>query len=234
NVEEGTFVDADGNNNGNLDEDPLSAVFGNLYDAFRYNDDESVRGDIIIDDAGNEEYPQPYNWGLEGWADDNCEVNLQVRVRVLDDCSGDELPANAPAGAVKLIERRFSAADGNEGNAPGTCTQRIWVVDYHPFYIEDTDCSNRDRNDGVVWPCDVELTSCPEGEFTPEALNSQPTLFDDACSLVAMTYDDDAFYFVDSACLKILRTWTVIDWCQFDAQEGTGIWEYVQVIKVID
>ncbi len=74
NVQEGTFVDGEGNNDGSLDEDPLSAVFGNMYDAFRY--DESIRGNIIINDPGNEEYNQPYNWGLEGWADDNCQVNL--------------------------------------------------------------------------------------------------------------------------------------------------------------
>ena len=160
NVEEGTFVDGEGNNDGSLDEDPLSAVFGNLYDAFRY--DESVRQDIIINDPGNEDYNQPHFWGIDGWADDNCEVNLQVRVRVIDDCSGGELPGNAPDGAVKLIERRFSASDGNDGVAPGTCTQRIWVVDYDPFYITDNTCNNSNSQDGVIWPCDVLLTTCPE------------------------------------------------------------------------
>ncbi|HJW30014.1 MAG TPA: HYR domain-containing protein, partial [Saprospiraceae bacterium] len=42
NAQEGTFVDEEGNNNGNLDEDPLSPIFGNMFDAFRYNDDQSV------------------------------------------------------------------------------------------------------------------------------------------------------------------------------------------------
>src|SRR5690606_1463529 len=230
NVEEGTFVDADGNANGNLDEDPLSAVFGNMYDAFRYNDDESVRGDIVINDPGNDNLPQPYNWGIEGWADDNCEVNLQVRVRVIDDCSGDDLPANAPNGAVKLIERRFSAADGNEGVAPGTCTQRIWVVDFEPFYISDTDCNNRDRNDGVIWPCDVVLDDCPDDLGD----TGEPTIFDDACSLVGVTYHDTRFDFVDGACYKILREWSVIDWCQYGPLTGEGLWKYIQVIKVHD
>ena len=76
-VEEGTFVDEDGNNNGNLDEDPLSPIFGNMFDAFQYNDDESVRQDIIINDPGNNTISQPHFWGIDGWADDNCEVNLQ-------------------------------------------------------------------------------------------------------------------------------------------------------------
>jgi hypothetical protein len=39
---------------------------------------------------------------------------------------------------------------------------------------------------------------------------------------------------VDGACFKILRRWTVIDWCQYDPLTGEGLWEYVQVIKVHD
>nr|MDQ3016115.1 HYR domain-containing protein [Bacteroidota bacterium] len=230
NVQEGTFVDADGNNNGNLDEDPLSAVFGNMFDAFQYNDDESVRQDIIINDPGNTLFSQPHFWGIDGWADDNCEVNLQVRVRVISDCSGDDLPANAPPGAVKLIERRFSASDGNEGIAPGTCTQRIYVVDFDPFYISDQTCNNADPNDGVIWPCNVSLTTCPEDLGD----TGEPTIFDDACSLIGVAYEDTRFDFVDGACFKILREWSVIDWCQYDPITGEGLWHYVQVIKVHD
>lgn len=230
NVQEGTFVDADGNANGNLDEDPLSHVFGNMYDAFQYNDDESVRQDIVINDPANEDYSQPHFWGIDGWADDNCEVNLQVRVRVIDDCSGGDLPGNAPDGAVKLIERRFSASDGNEGIAPGTCTQRIWVVDYDPFYITDKTCNNPNSQDGVIWPCDVLLTTCPEDLGN----TGEPTIFDDACSLVGVTYEDTRFDFVDGACFKILREWAVIDWCQYNSQTGAGLWHYTQVIKVHD
>jgi len=228
NVEEGTFVDGEGNNDGSLDEDPLSAIFGNMYDAFRY--DESVRNAIIINDPGNEDYNQPYNWGIDGWADDNCEVNLQVRVRVIDDCSGGDLPGNAPDGAVKLIERRFSASDGNDGVAPGTCTQRIWVVDFDPFYITDNTCNNSNSQDGVIWPCDVLLTTCPEDLGN----TGEPTVFDDACSLIGVTYEDTRFDFVDGACFKILREWAIIDWCQYNSQTGEGLWHYTQVIKVHD
>ncbi len=233
NVQEGTFEDEEGNANGNLDEDPLSAVFGNMYDAFANNDDESVRADIIINDPDNEAYGQPHFWGIDGWADDNCKVHLQVRVRVVDDCSGASLPANAPAGAVKLIERRFSAID-DQGNV-GTCDhpQRIWVVDYDPFYITDTNCNNADPNDGVIWPCDVLLTNCPEDLGN----TGEPTIYDDACSLIGVTYEDTRFDFVDGACYKILREWSVIDWCQYgsDGEGGyNGLWHYTQVIKVHD
>lgn len=226
NVQEGTFVDGEGNNDGSLDEDPLSAVFGNMYDAFRY--DESVRKNVIINDPDG--LGANYNWGLEGWADDNCEVNLSVRVRVVDDCSGGDLPGSAPDGAIKYIERRFSASDGNVGVAPGTCTQRIWVVDFEPFYITDVNCNNQNPQDGVIWPCDVLLTSCPEDLGN----TGEPVIFDDACSLIGVTYEDTRFDFVDGACFKILRRWSVIDWCQYDSQTGAGLWNYTQVIKVHD
>jgi hypothetical protein len=173
---------------------------------------KAYAGDIIIDDPGSDIQPQPHFWGIDGWADDNCEVNLQVRVRVVADCSGGDLPGNAPDGAVKLIERRFSASDGNDGVAPGTCTQRIWVVDYEPFYITDNTCNNNNPNDGVIWPCDVLLTDCPEDLGD----TGEPTIFDDACSLIGVTYEDTRFDFVDGACFKILRKWSVIDCASMD------------------
>jgi hypothetical protein len=80
NVQEGTFVDETESLMATWMRIPLSAVFGNMFDAFAYNDDQSVRQDIIIDDPGSDINPQPHFWGIDGWADDNCEVNLQVRV----------------------------------------------------------------------------------------------------------------------------------------------------------
>ena len=136
--------------------------------------------------------------------------------------SGDDLPGNPPAGAVKLIERRFQATDGNDGVAPGTCTQRIWVVDYDPFFITDQTCNNPNPQDGVIWPCDVLLTTCPDDLGD----TGEPTVFDDACSLIGVTYDDTRFDFVDSVCFKILREWSVIDWCQYNPQTGEGEVEF--------
>jgi hypothetical protein len=229
-VEEGVYRDAAGNYNGNLDEDPLSSIFGNMYDALANNDDESVRQPIIIYDPGNSQYPQPYNWGLDGWSDDNCLSDLEVRVRVYDDCSGESLPGNAPPGAVRLVERRFTVRDNNQGFNPAVCTQRIWVVDFEPFYISDNTCNNQDPNDGVRWPCDIVITDCPDD--VPNT--GEPQIFADACSLIGVTYEDTRFEFADGACYKILRDWKVIDWCQYNPATGYGLWSYTQVIKVKD
>ncbi len=224
-AEPGTYSDATGNNNGNLDEDPLSEMFGNVYDAARYP--SSVREPIIINDPNSTINPQPHHWGLDGWADDNCQVILSVEVREYDDCTGQTLPGNVPQGAVKLIQRRIEAFDGVQYEY---CTQRIWVVDYDRFTITDTDCTNANPNDDVIWPCDVLINTCPD-EITN---TGEPVIFDDGCSLVGVTYEDEEFDFAEGACYKILRTWKVLDWCQFNPNTGYGLWTYVQTIKVAD
>jgi hypothetical protein len=212
----------------------LEGVFGRVLDAYDYVDAD--RNNIIINDPGNTSVSQPRNWGRDGWADDNCDVTIDVRTRIFDDCSGDDLPSGAPNWAVRLVERTFRAQDG-QGNT-STCRQRVWVVDFDPFIITDTQCGLNNQDD-VRWPCDLTLTDCPAGELTPDNLsayapNNRPIVNDDNCSIIGMTYKDQIFYFVDNACYKIVRTWTVIDWCQFDPVEQTGYWSYVQVIKVFD
>ncbi|MBK9377267.1 MAG: hypothetical protein IPM86_02895 [Saprospiraceae bacterium] len=59
---------------------------------------------------------------------------------------------------------------------------------------------------------------------------------DDNCALIAIEYDDEVFTIEPDACLKVIRTWIVIDWCQYDPSRNilTGRWEYQQVIKVRD
>ncbi len=227
-VSEGLFSDVNGNNDGSLDEDPLSEIFGNMLDAFRH--DESDRGDIIINDPTNTTIAQPFNWGIDGFASDNCEVNLSVVVSVFEDCSGAGLPGDPPPGATKLITRRFIAFDASGNPSPGSCVQRIWVIDFNPFYISDTTCGNADIFDGVIWPCDVLLSSCPE-ELSG---TGEPLIIDDHCSLIGVAFDDTRFDFADGTCYKVLREWSIIDWCQFDANTGAGIWSYTQTIKVMD
>ncbi|MDX1408015.1 MAG: dockerin type I domain-containing protein, partial [Saprospiraceae bacterium] len=215
----GTYAPAD---------DPLSKVFGTVLNANDY--DMIDRMDVEIDDPGNHCKSQPYVWGIDGWADDNCDVEITVTVSIDDDCSGDDFPefgcVNSLYRAVRRITRAWTATDpwGNDV----TRVQRIFVVDYDPFYIADKTCLNEDPNDGVIWPCDVESYECMEGDIP------SPIIFDDNCSLIGVTYHDTRFDFVDGACYKILREWTIIDWCQYDAENGAGLWNHVQVIKVLD
>ncbi len=56
----------------------------------------------------------------------------------------------------------------------------------------------------------------------------------DICGLLAYSFKDRIFQNVEGFCLKIIRTWTVIDWCTYDPNNNIydGIWTDTQIIKV--
>ncbi len=197
-------------------------TFGTVVNGFLY--DESERQPIIIDDPANPHYNQPHYWGIDGYVHDNCNLDLECRVTVLDDCSGDDLPGDAPPGAVKLIQRRFIATDPS--GKVGTCTQKIWVVNFDPFYINPNDPD--DPTDDVIWPGDIEYDHCG----IPDTI--YPTILNAGCSQIGINLKERRFEKTEGACVKILRDWTVIDWCQYNTQAGTGIWKYTQVVKITD
>ena len=108
---------------------------------------------------------------------------------------------------VGTIVRTFSATDGQN---TATTTQTITIENNNPFNPA-TD---------IVWPADYASSSaCAGNTLAPEnlpAINGFPIVTEDACDLVAISYVDQVFQFVSDtdACFKILRKWTVIDWCQ--------------------
>jgi hypothetical protein len=168
--------------------------------------DELDREDIIINDPHNDEVSQPHFWGRDGLAGDNCFVTIEERViDRLNNCG------------VGIIDRRFTIAD--PGGLSVVCNQRITVKDFEPLTLSD-----------IVWPADVELFGCKNqidpGQTGMPIINNQ-----DDCNLVASNYEDDVFNFVEGACYKILRRWTVIDWCTYP---NSGYWQHTQVIKIIN
>lgn len=201
-------------------EDPNNRTFGTVVDGFQY--DQSARQDIIINDPDNPAYPQPHNWGRDGYVADNCNLDLEIRVTVIDDCSGDDLPGDAPAGAVKLIQRRFIATD--PAGRVGSCTQRIWVINYDPFYINSD--NPQDPNDDIIWPSDQLVDHCGIPDTIP------PVILNDGCAQIGVNLKERRVELTEGACVKILRDWTVIDWCQYNTQSGAGIWRYTQVVKI--
>jgi hypothetical protein len=160
--------------------------------------------------------------GLDGLAQDNCDVTVL------------EIPSvNLNSCGIGYIVRSFLATD--PGGRTASCTQRIYVHNFDPFYINDVTCFNNDPNDGVIWPCNYDAFGC--GEDTGPEITGSPQIFEDECDLVGVNYEDQVFEFVQGACLKILRTWRVIDWCQYGPNSSGGYygyWEYKQVIKVLN
>jgi hypothetical protein len=164
-----------------------------------------------------------------GWptAFDNCETP-----RITTDSSNTINQCRSGS-----ITRTFTARD--RGGRTATCTQHITVLP-------------RDVDTEIVWPEDVDVDTCAQANsasFHPDRIG-RPTFNSEICALIGTEYEDEVYTFNDpigSACFKILRKWTVIDWCKFGPNrdpwgveyprnlvEGVNAWYYTQIIKVTD
>ncbi|MEZ4964946.1 MAG: proprotein convertase P-domain-containing protein [Saprospiraceae bacterium] len=81
------------------------------------------------------------------------------------------------------------------------CTQRI-VVNYEQDYF-------------VKFPNDVIVTVC-DGT----GMYGEPTFFGKDCELLGVSFEDEVFTVVPDACLKIERTWKIINWCTYNPNAG--------------
>ncbi|MFN4081288.1 MAG: HYR domain-containing protein, partial [Saprospiraceae bacterium] len=93
------------------------------------------------------------------------------------------------------ITRTFRAFDcfGNSSQ----CTQRV-IVNYNQNYF-------------IRFPDDVLVTQC---DGTPNF--GAPTFFGEDCELLGVSHVDEIFTVVPDACYKIERTWTILNWCQYN------------------
>ncbi|MBK8626742.1 MAG: T9SS type A sorting domain-containing protein [Saprospiraceae bacterium] len=143
-----------------------------------------------------------------------------------------------------IITRTFTVTD-KAGNKT-SCEQIITVRNTTPYngpvlYVSPSPYAN-----GLTWK-NLEprsMTGCMTSDINP-ANTGEPELGNGACSLVAKNYEDQIVPFVDGVCFKILRKWTVIDWCKFSPNTdingdlyptvpvlGVNMWTYIQTIAV--
>ncbi len=121
------------------------------------------------------------------------------------------------------LKRTFTGTNGN--GITTTCDQIIYFLNPDPF-----------TEDQIEYPDDIdEDGGCfDEGNYDPDVVGS-PVFLGDACDLVGANYEDQTFFFnnqQEQGCFKILRKWTVIDWCQTDANGNFVTWSHTQIIKV--
>jgi len=86
----------------------------------------------------------------------------------------------------------------------------------------------------VTFPADYTTNEC--GADLRPVITGEPMIAGSDCESILTTYDDEVFLIGDSACLKILRTWTVLDWCSYnpvDSLDNSRIIK-VQLIKIED
>ena len=125
---------------------------------------------------------------------------------------------NITACNIGRVIRTWIAVDST-GNRT-TCQQLITIEDNTPL--------------SVVLPPDYETNDC--GADISPAVTGEPTVSGADCESILVSHTDEVFLLGDSACMKILRTWTVLDWCTFDPNDSLNSSRVsgVQLIKVTD
>ncbi len=164
----------------------------------------------------------------------NCDqdkenLDLVGRPVASDNCFAST-PMKSDAGSLNqcglgIFTRTWTTKDNNVPARTATCTQRIEVKNNSPFKGTDINWSAVSGTKTLNGCIDID---------TDPSKTGKPTWTSDACDLIASTYTDQMFTIVDSACFKILRTWTVIDWCSFDQNNPNagGMWQFTQIIKL--
>jgi hypothetical protein len=131
---------------------------------------------------------------------------------------------------VGTITRTFTATDASGNSA--SCTQTITVVNNNPY-----------NGSTIQWPADYTVfNTCKTADhYDPEDLPTSPVNYSvpvvstNNCAMIAKSYSDQLFYVSYPACYKIVRTWKIIDWCQYNpSNPNVGKWTHQQVIAIMD
>ena len=111
------------------------------------------------------------------------------------------------------------------GNSSQSCTQTIEIRGGREL---DTSA--------IIWPLpEIIIEECSqENSINPDLLG-RPIIEDRSCELLAASFEDQYFDFTDDqsgTCSKIIRTWTIVDYCSNDGL--AKVLTRSQVIKVSD
>lgn len=153
-------------------------------------------------------------WGMPV-VSDNCSFTLDSTIVTnLNDCS------------VGTITRTLTATDAS-GNA------RSWVQTINVVNNQVITANQ------IVWPQNYTTNLCGGGNLLPEnlpAVNGYPVFPESDCGVINYNFTDQVFNIAQPACFKIIRTWTVIDWCHYNPSDPSagGRFTYQQTIKVED
>jgi hypothetical protein len=142
---------------------------------------------------------------------------------------GSPIPAGDPVVSYHLnscgtghVTRTWTAYDYQ--NNAYSCTQYIYVGAGGGF-----NASN------IHWPPNYMTPDC-NASLEPDDLPAPfdyPTYDDVECSMIMIGYDDLVFDF-GGGCKKILRTWSLLNWCEYNPNYpyGGGRWDHTQVLKI--
>lgn len=120
------------------------------------------------------------------------------------------------------VERKWFADKDNDSNADSDerfCKQTIEITDPRPMFCSD-----------IVYPRDTTV-NCANA-----SMDSAPVWPEDRCGLFGYSEESEVFEVDDDYCYKIIRRFTVIDWCQYNPNISAthGVCTGTQKITVED
>ena len=148
------------------------------------------------------------NKGKDGFVEDNCGTVVSSSF------------VNNIKCHKGTIVRKFVAIDGS-GNRD-SCFQIITIIDPKPFKKSD-----------IIWPRDTIVNQCFANNIDTIKFGS-PVLNNTSCTVLMVNHKDLVFELNEAVCYKILRTWTVIDWCRYQDGDTTAVWTKDQLIQLVN
>ncbi|MBK8547374.1 MAG: T9SS type A sorting domain-containing protein [Saprospiraceae bacterium] len=168
-----------------------------------------------------------------------CNVPLEFDApTATDNCGTPTITILSTTGTISNCgtgsrTRTWEARDA--GQRTDVCSQTITVVNNTPY------TGPRPQD----WPTSpITKTGCLNVDTDPSSTGVPFINATVGCSQVAYTKEDQVFQFVEGVCYKILRRWTVIDWCKFHPNTrpngsfyptgptSENTWTFTQIIKV--
>lgn len=116
-----------------------------------------------------------------------------------------------------IVRTWYLDANNNQSfdNSEDACVQNIYV-DYTPGTID------------IYWPKNVEV------ECTDAIPNEPPFWTSGPCDMLGVSKRDEVLNTGNNACYKIMRHYTVINWCTYVPGTSIGEWKYTQMITIND
>lgn len=102
------------------------------------------------------------------------------------------------------------------------CTNTITFSNPNPFTVSD-----------IQWPTNRVVESCDDAPATAEELENIVNTVNSCTNVFPSEPVDRILENVPNTCIRILRTWTVVDWCRYPGDPNAK-WTYEQTIDVVN
>ncbi len=174
--------------------------------------------------------PGPQEVGCE---DDLSDLSIFGEPTVVTTCGftvTETSTVNLTSCGSGTIIRSFTVIGSGGGTA--SCNQEITVINQAPFDGSTIEWpENYTVTDACIQPDDLKPENLPISPIN----YSKPIVNSGSCAMIAWNYSDQLFYVAFPSCYKIVRTWKVMDWCQYSVDNPSeGMWTHQQMIIVMD